>query len=629
VNDGLLDSLSGEGGFERILALLPAAVLVHQAGRIVFVNPTAVRLLGARSADDLVGTPALDVVHPDCRAAVLERIRKTLSTDAVAPFLEEKLVRLDGTPIDAEVSAVAFAYRGQPAVCVTALDVGERKQSQEELRRSEEKFKALFDATVDPLFIHGSDGRLLEVNPAACERLGYSRDELLAMRPSDIESFPPRPLRQPDTPRSDEGGLRAFETSYRCRDGRSIPVELTARCIQFDGQPAVLSSARDISDRLLVAQAQRLESIGQLAAGIAHDLNNLLQPILGYSELMLSGSSGDDPNYQSTLQIVEAGRRSRDLIRQLLAFGRGQALETKVEDVRGIAHRMAPLLRRTIRENIGLHITSQDEPCAALVDSGQIEQVLLNLAVNAQDAMLSGGMLAIDVSKSRLEPHRCVTGTSTSDEPYVLLTVSDTGAGMDAETQERMFEPFFTTKGAAGTGLGLATVYGIVRQHCGHILVDSTIGRGTTFRIYLPASRVSSAVEAVRELADSPRGAETLLVVEDDERVRRLTTKLLQQHGYRVIAAGSGAEALDLRSGAVHVDLLISDVVMPGLDGAALFRRLSAAQPGLRVLFMSGYSHREISRSGDLYATRPLLRKPFTVHELTTAVRSALDAPEP
>jgi two-component system, cell cycle sensor histidine kinase and response regulator CckA len=619
--DGTLEASSPDGDWKRLLALLPTGVLIHQAGRIVYVNPTAVRMLGAASADDLLGKPALDIVHPAFRPTVVARIREAMDSDTIAPFLDEMLVRCDGTPFEAEVTAVRFDYLGQPAVFVAARDKNAGKRSDDELRRSEGKFRALFDATVDPVFIHDADGVLLEANQAACDRLGYTREELHAMRPGDIEPFPPKPLARP----AGSPGLASFETSYRCRDGSTLPVELTTRCIEFEGKPAVLSSARDISDRLLAAQAQRLESIGQLAAGIAHDLNNLLQPILGYSELMLADSGREDPNYQSTLQIVEAGRRSRDLIRQLLAFGRGQTLEAKAADVRAIVDGMAPLLRRTIRENIGVHVTSQAEPCAAQVDRGQIEQVLLNLAVNAQDAMPSGGVLAIDVSAAALDVHQCVTGTAHSDQPYVRLTVSDTGVGMDADTRNRMFEPFFTTKGSGGTGLGLATVYGIVRQHAGHIVVDSTVGRGTTFRVYLPASRANAAGEAAVQPLVAPVGAETILVVEDDERVRRLITKMLEQHGYRVIGATSGLEAIDIAREAGRVDLLLSDVVMPGVDGGELYRRLSAERPELRVLFMSGYSQRVVARHGEIYAAKPLLQKPFTVHELMSAVRAAID----
>jgi two-component system, cell cycle sensor histidine kinase and response regulator CckA len=737
---------AGSEDWRPILDMMPAGVVVHQAGVIVYVNPSATRMLGAQHAEQLVGRPA-HLVGDSLSPPAAAPCRVTVACQGTAPMVERKLLRLDGTWFDAEVTAVPSVFDNAPAVFVTARDVSERNRAQAEVRRSEEKFRALFEHFGDAVFIHDIEGHFLEVNQAACERLGYSRDELLRKLPIDIEAAEPLLLDQ-----RAGGDVRTLETAYIRRDGTVLPVELTSRNIEYEGEAAILSIARDISERkraeaelrrlaeavhqageaILITdtagrieyanpafervsgytvaeatgltprilksgrhpeafyaemwatitagrtwtgrivnrrhdgtlytedctitpvldhhgridrfvavkrditreaaleeqfrQTQRLESVGQLAAGIAHDLNNLLQPILGYAELALEDSGPDDPHYQGTLQIMEAGRRARELVRQLLAFGRKQALETKTADVRGIVDGLTELLQRTIREHVEVHVTASPEPCQAVVDSGQVSQVLMNLAVNAQDAMPVGGVLAIDVSTRAVDEAYCATRAPLTPGRYVVLTVADTGAGMDEETRLRMFEPFFTTKGAAGTGLGLATVYGIVRQHGGHITVDSVVGRGSTIRVYFPSAEAPTPGKDERTLSQTPRGSETVLVVEDDERVRSIASRVLERQGYVVISAASAAEAVEVaaRYGG-PIDLLLTDVIMPGGGGGGLHRRLSAARSDLRVLFMSGYARGVVAQQGVTNPDGPLLQKPFTLSELTTAVRRVLD----
>ncbi len=377
-------------------------------------------------------------------------------------------------------------------------------------------------------------------------------------------------------------------------------------------------------------QSQKLESIGRLAGGVAHDLNNLLSPILGYSEMLLADAVGRDPRRDSLTAIVTAGKRARDLVRQLLAFGRKQTLKVEPVDLNGLLKHFHRLLRRTIREDIVIHMDLDRTLPPIQGDAGQLEQVVMNLAVNAQDAMPDGGELTIETSAAVLDEAYAAHHEGVTPGPYVMLAVSDTGCGMDAETREHIFEPFFTTKEKhKGTGLGLATIYGIVKQHAGHIWIYSEPGAGSTFKVYLPMAggKVFAEAEAPKPIpATDPDGTETILVVEDNQQVRELTITILQREGYRVLSAHSGESALielNRHEGPVH--LLLTDVVMPDMNGRELFDKISSTHPHMKVLYMSGYTDNVIAHSGVLDADIGFIQKPFTVTGLAAKVREVLD----
>ncbi|MFP4350577.1 MAG: PocR ligand-binding domain-containing protein [Desulfococcaceae bacterium] len=376
-------------------------------------------------------------------------------------------------------------------------------------------------------------------------------------------------------------------------------------------------------------QSQKLESIGRLAGGVAHDLNNLLSPILGYSEMLLADAVGMDPRRDSLTAIVTAGQRARDLVRQLLAFGRKQTLKVEPVDLNILLKHFHRLLRRTIREDIVIHMDLARALPPIQGDAGQLEQVVMNLAVNAQDAMPDGGELTIETSAAVLDEAYAARHEGVTPGSYVMLAVSDTGCGMDAETREHIFEPFFTTKEKhKGTGLGLATIYGIVKQHAGHIWIYSEPGAGSTFKIYLPVAgrEVSAKSEAARtQPAADPGGSETILVVEDNQQVRELTNTILEREGYRVLSAHSGESALvelNRHQGPVH--LLLTDVVMPDMNGRELFDKISATHPHMKVLYMSGYTDNVIAHRGVLDADIGFIQKPFVVTGLAAKVREVL-----
>jgi PAS domain S-box-containing protein len=411
------------------------------------------------------------------------------------------------------------------------------------------------------------------------------------------------------------------EISFACQLADQVALALTNR--EYRQMQEEKSKLED-----QYRQAQKMETIGKLAGGVAHDLNNLLTPILGYSEMIREGLTADDSTRESLDQIVGAGMRARDLVRQLLAFGRKQVLEYKRTDLNRIMDGFESLLRRTIPEDVYVNTITSPTDLPITVDTGQIEQVVLNLAINAADSMPKGGRLTLETAAVHLDESYADSRDGVEPGDYAMLAVSDTGHGMDSETLGMIFEPFFTTKGAAGTGLGLATAYGIVKQHGGNIWAYSEIGKGATFKVYLPLCRSSQAPEGGRARGTTTdlSGTETILLVEDNDQVRALAVAILQRRGYSVTVAGNGLEALELldrHEGRVH--LLLTDVVMPEMNGKELFAKAVARRPDLKVLFMSGYTENVIAQRGVLEEDIAFIQKPFTVKNLSAKVREVLD----
>ena len=378
-----------------------------------------------------------------------------------------------------------------------------------------------------------------------------------------------------------------------------------------------------------VQQAQRLEAVGRLAGGVAHDLNNMLSPILGYGELLQEDFAPDDHRKAFVQHILEAGIRARDIVRQLLAFSRKQTMEIKLHDFNGILTQFEKLLRRTIREDIAITLRLGPNLPNIRGDAGQLEQVIMNLAVNAQDAMPDGGVLTMETSRAEVDDARIAACYGIPQGAYVVFAVRDTGGGMDAETQKRIFDPFFSTKGLLGTGLGLATVYGIVKQHGGHIWVYSEPGKGSIFKVYIPVSGETTVESRPSEANAGPLpGTETILLVEDNEPVRTMAREILGRLGYRVLASDNGAVALKLlteEEGPVH--LLLSDVVMPAMNGKELFLAAKKIRPDLKVLFMSGYTENVIAHRGILDEGIAFIQKPFSTGGLSLKIREILAAP--
>ena len=513
--------------------------------------------------------------------------------------------------------------------------------AEEARRESERIYKELFENNPNPMWVYDRDTlRFLAVNEVAVSHYGYSREEFLG---TTIESIRP-PADVPtlrESVRNVTGTIRKVGTWKHLRkNGEIIDVEITTHDLEFGGRPARLVLATDVTERKRaeaerdtlekqLALVQRMESIGRLAGGVAHDFNNLLVVILGHAELLLHRPAAADPAVGDSLrEIRKAGERAANLTRQLLAFGRKQVLEIKTIDLNRVIAGFEGMLTRLIPESIEVTTHLAPDLGSVKADPFQIELILLNLCINARDAMPGGGRLTIETTNVSLDEEYAKGHTGVRPGPYVLLSVSDTGSGMDAEAVGKIFDPFYTTKEKGkGTGLGLSTVYGIVKQHGGNIWVYSEPGRGTTFKVYLPQAHEPAEEEATAPSASvrASREPETVLVVEDDESVRDLVCRMLSGAGYEVLVARSGQEAVVLAKEAKAIHLLLTDVIMPEMSGRVVAERVTAFHPGVKVLYMSGYTDNVVAHHGILEEGVYFLQKPFTTDTLANKVREALE----
>jgi PAS domain S-box-containing protein len=561
-----------------------------------------------RGEVELVGAPSLDWV-----GVPLKLGDKTIGVLAAQTYTE----------------GVRYGERERDILQFVSTQVAqaiERKHAEDQLKESEAKYRVLFESNPEAMWVYDdTTQRFLAVNDAAVDRYRWSRDEFLRMSIGDIR------------PEAEQGKVEAplarRGLRHRRKDGSLIDVEVLAHPVTFAGRSARLVLAKDVTERLRLEQqlrqAQKMEAVGRLAGGVAHDFNNILTAILGSAELLIQDLPEGHEHRIDAEEIRRAAQRAADLTRQLLAFSRQQVLAPKVLDVNAVVQGVERMLRRLIGENIELRTTLARDLGAVRADPSQLEQVILNLAVNARDAMPQGGKLTIETAHADLDEDYAPATAGTGR--HVLLAVSDTGTGMDEATRAHLFEPFYTTKEIGrGTGLGLATVYGVVKQSGGHIWVYSEPGHGSTFKIYLPTVAespepvVTAEQLAVREAAG---GTETILLVEDEQIVRSLARRVLIQQGYTVLDAPAGPEALalsDAHTGEIH--LLLTDVVMPGIGGRELARRFAARRPDAGVLYLSGYSDDAILRHGLLDPGTFFLQKPFTPQALTHKVREVLDA---
>jgi PAS domain S-box-containing protein len=509
------------------------------------------------------------------------------------------------------------------------------RASQEGLRRSEINFRSLVTNAPYGICRCDSAGQLLDVNPALLAMLGYSSaKELTGVHFGTLYSDTQQWFQLADYLRA-AASFNGLIAEWKRQDGTATVVRVSGRAVSDGGKGQTFELfAEDVTERRALEQqlrqSQKMEAVGRLAGGIAHDFNNLLMVISGYSEFLLE-RLGTDPALRGPAQeIASAAGRATSLTRQLLAFSRKQMLAPKILDLNGVVTENLKMLTRVIGEDIDLVMVPAEGLGAVRADAGQIEQVIMNLAVNARDAMPAGGKLTLETSNVSLDEEYARFHAPLRPGNYVMLAISDTGAGMDSETQSHIFEPFFTTKGPKGTGLGLSTVYGIVKQSGGYIWVFSEQGKGTTFKIYLPrvAEAAETPVQAVvpAESASVEPGTETILLVEDEANLRYLARQFLEKQGYRVIEAADGAVAMQIvvaHEGTIH--LLLTDVIMPGMNGRELAQRISEIRPNVKILYMSGYTENVIGRNGTLDAGVRLLQKPFSLHNLKNKVREVLD----
>ena len=539
------------------------------------------------------------------------------------------------SPAAAEKALIRLALFVLVALLICACNAALRS-TQQDLQRSEGNFRSLVTNAPYGICRCNAQGILLSANPALVSMLGGESEGLVGTNLANLYADSQQWFTLADQLRS-QRPFQGLSAEWLRKGGASLAVRLSGRAIPGEKQAMFFELfAEDVTEnRILEAQlrqAQKMEAVGRLAGGIAHDFNNLLMVISGYCEFLIEAVGSDPALRGPAREIARAADRAAMLTRQLLAFSRKQMLAPKVIDLNAVVTENLTMLRRLIGEDIDLIMIPGCNLGSVKADPGQIEQVIMNLAVNARDAMPHGGRLTIETANVTLDEGYAHLHSEVTPGEYLLLAISDTGAGMDAETQSRIFEPFFTTKGAKGTGLGLSTVYGIIKQSGGYVWVYSELEKGTAFKIYLP--RVTAAGEPVAISAQAwstaATGHETLLLVEDEVTLRELVRQYLQNQGYVVLEAASTAAALQIsNSHASPIHLLLTDVIMPGMNGRELAQRITSSRPAMKVLFMSGYTENAIGHNGLLEPGLNLLQKPFSLPALKTRVRELLDTQPP
>jgi two-component system cell cycle sensor histidine kinase/response regulator CckA len=635
-----------EERYRTLVRTLPDAITVTDAaGNITYVSPATLHFYGYEAEDEVLGRNILNWVHVNYHQQALDHIKNVLAGGFITNE-EYLLFKKDGSLFFGEVSASCLKDAQDQAIglIIIVRDISERKQAEEQLLYR----ASLLQNVSDAIIATDLSFKVTSWNWAAEALYGWQASEVIGQPVNEI-------LQTKYVDDQPEQVLQSFltqepwkgEVIHKHRNGTAINILASVSLVKDStGQPAgIVAVNRDITERKRaeetqakledqLRQAQKMESIGRLAGGVAHDFNNLLTVIQGYCDFMEAQIPAQDPLLKELEQIQRAGERAAALTRQLLAFSRKQIMAPTVLDLNKLVANLRKMLERLIGEDVTLTTVLQPGLWPVTADPGQIEQVIMNLVVNARDAMPTGGTLTIQTGHVNLDDSYLKTHPDTPVGPCVTLAITDTGHGMDEQTQAQIFEPFFTTKEAdRGTGLGLATVYGIIKQSGGDITVSSKPGQGTTFEIYLPATETAPndmGLAASRTQSVTRGGSETILLVEDEESVRNLMRVVLESQGYTVLEACLGSEALSLAGQHPgRIDLLLTDVVMPHMSGRELAERLGTLRPQMKILFISGYTDDKVFRHGLLAAEVEFLPKPFPPNVLISKVREVLDKQAP
>ena len=611
--------------------------VVDLEGRRIFNSSSYQKILGY-SPEELQESSGFEQIHPEDRERVKEAAKEARQTGA-GTILEYRFRHKNGDWMVLEsVASVIRNEKGEPEkLVIVNRDITERKKAQEALSRSEASFRSLVEGAPHGIYRATMTGQFLEVNPALQRMLGYESVQELFKADLATQVF----RHSADYERMNEllavsKVMKDIELEWKRLNGETIVVRCSGHHVDVkDGGPGYFEVfAEDVTEKRTLERqlrmAQKMEAIGRLSGGISHDFNNLLGVIIGYSGVLKKSLDKSQPTYEYATEIEKAGQRAASLTRQLLAFSRQQVLSPSVLSLNSLVTDMEKMLPRLLGEDINVSLSLDPELGNVKADQSQIEQVIMNLAVNARDAMPSGGKLHIQTANMEMDHAFTRDRPGSKVGSYVMLAITDSGTGMSPETIAHIFEPFFTTKKVGeGTGLGLATVYGVVKQSNGYIWVDSAPDKGSSFQIYLPrhsgTEQVSLAKPEVQS-REKPQGSGMILLVEDADPLRKLAQAFLESNGFRVLSAPSGEAALEIAARHPgNLDLLLTDVVMPGMNGRVLAEQLSMRQPGLKVLFMSGYTDSFIAGHGVLQEGTNLLHKPFTEEILVGKVREVLD----
>ena len=618
-----------EERYKRLVEVMPGALYVHTGTEVTFCNPAFVHLMGASSADELIGKNPFEIAHPDFHIQIKERISHMTKSGLSTPGIEMQMIRLDRRAVPVYSVETPIPNADKPAFLVALSDLTERE-------RSVNLLHTVMGSVNDAILTINSRGIVQMANPATERMFGYPVSQLIG---GNIRKLMPEPYQS-----EHDSYLQNFirsriakvigigrEVTGKKSDGTTFPLELTVTEFQLESAQHFTGVLRDITARKRLEaqflQSQKMEAVGRLAGGIAHDFNNLLTIIIGYSDLILEDLTPDDINREGIMAVRDAGERAARLTQQLLAFSRKAVIEPKIVDLNELVEESAKLFRRLIGEDILLSVVADPHLHRIKADPGQLEQVIMNLVVNARDAMQTGGRLTIETKNLLLEDPNILSARDLPAGRYVRLSVSDTGHGMADEVKEKIFEPFFTTKGVGkGTGLGLAVVHGVMQQCGGHVSVASKPGQGTAFELLFPVA-IQSLIEVGSDtLKIASRGTELVLLVEDEHEVRTIARIALETQGFKVIDASDGQSALNLVEQIQHqISILVTDVVMHGMGGRVLAESLKQKHPNLRVLYMSGYTDDAVVHHGIVQARDAFIQKPFTPLGLARKVRSVLD----
>ncbi|MBI4541674.1 MAG: PAS domain S-box protein [Gemmatimonadetes bacterium] len=578
------------------------------------------------AVERMIGRTVFEIFPPDYAAFLAERCARALSGEPVS--FE---TTYGGRDFRARIAPLRGERGEITGGLVTAVDVTVQN-------RAEREMHALVDHAVFGVYRSGLDGEILMANRTLATMLGYgSPEELLGVDMTrDIYQEPVERAQLIAAGSANTGKPERADVAWKRKDGSAIIVRLAVRALRddrgellgFEGFVEDVTERRALEHQL--RQAQKMEAVGQLAGGMAHDVNNLLTTVLTSTELVRGALPPDTPGQEDLDTIAQATERGAELIRKLLAFSRRQRLELGPVNIADLVNDFHPILRRVVRADIEFRLQLGDQGVVARADAGAVEQILVNLVTNARDAMPDGGMLTIAVQSAALDRVRCDRLGWGEPGRYVALTVRDTGTGMDDETRQRIFEPFFTTKPVGtGTGLGMSMVYGLVKQHLGYVSVESEPGHGTVITLYIPPTDEVPAAPPQAPATPATGGHETILVVDDEDSLRRATRRVLERQGYSVLSAGDGAEALELwRAHRGDIALVMSDVVMPRLTGPELWQVIEREHPGAKILFTSGYTDPGSQETASLPPGLPFLAKPWTINDLLRRVREVLDRPD-
>ena len=621
--------------YERVVEGMEEMILVvDREYRYVIANRAFLNFRGVRG-EEVVGHFVDEVVGKDVFGALVkEKMDECFLGKAVQYEMAYDFPGVGRRDLSVSYLPIWGSESVDRIACVLR-NITQRKMAEKVLRKSEERFSKAFRN--NPLAIAISteeEGRYLDVNDAFLDLLGYRREQVIGRTAAELR-FWSEPLDRQEMLRELKTGRQVakHEARYINTKGEILDTEVTADLIEVDGQCCVLTISRDVTDvrhlETQLRQTQKMEAVGRLAAGVAHDFNNILGIILGYSDLSLGSTAPENPVHRYLSETKKAAKRAAGLTQQLLAFSRQQVIFPKVVDLNVVVNNVTGMFLRLVGEDIEIEFRPGTALGSIRVDLGQIEQILMNLVVNARDAMPDGGKIIIETEQEDLGEDYVSQHPGSQRGSHVVLKISDTGCGMDEITKSKIFEPFYTTKGLGkGTGLGLSTVYGIVKQSGGYIRVHSEPGKGTTFRIYFPIVG-EKAEEFVMSQQKAPiaRGSGTILVVEDDKNLREITVKLLEDGGYKVVDARDSEDALRIVAASQpEIDLLLTDVIMPAISGPELVKRASEGHPNLRALFMSGYTGDLVSRYGAAIQESSFLEKPFTKRSLLLKVGAILQS---